>query len=106
MHGKRNVFSRLFHAKKDKDAIIIWRQDLNRILHIFNVRLVGLVWQSLRIASQTELLINNHAMLSNIHRLALEGQGGVGGQHHSVSVSFSLPKVECSPFLRLKPGQW
>lgn len=39
--GKRNVVSRLLYAKNGKDAITIWRQDLNRILHIFNVRLIG-----------------------------------------------------------------
>ena len=38
--GKRNVVSRLFHAKNDKDTIAAWRLDLNRILHIFNVRSV------------------------------------------------------------------
>lgn len=39
--GKQNVVSRLLYAKNGKDAITIWRQDLNRILHIFNVRLIG-----------------------------------------------------------------
>jgi hypothetical protein len=39
--GKRNHVSRLFHAKNDKEAIAAWRQDLNKILHIFNVRSVG-----------------------------------------------------------------
>ena len=46
--GNRNAVSRLY-AKNDKDAIVAWRQDLNRILHIFNVRSVGLVWRSLRV---------------------------------------------------------
>ena len=36
--GKRNVISRHFHAKNDKEAIATWRSDLNRILHVFNVR--------------------------------------------------------------------
>jgi hypothetical protein len=39
--GKRNTVSRLFGSKNDKDAIASWRQDLNRILHIFNVRPVS-----------------------------------------------------------------
>jgi hypothetical protein len=38
--GGRNLFSRLVHAKDDKDTIVSWRLDLNRILHIFNVRSV------------------------------------------------------------------
>ena len=33
--GKRNVFSRHFHAKSDKDKIAGWRSDLDRILHGF-----------------------------------------------------------------------
>jgi hypothetical protein len=36
--GKRNAFSRCFYEKMDKCAIVAWRQDLNRILQIFNVR--------------------------------------------------------------------
>ena len=38
--GKRNPVSRFLGSKNDKDAIAAWRQDLNRILHIFNVRSV------------------------------------------------------------------
>ena len=36
--GKRKGVSRMFHAKNDKETIATWRSDLNRILHIFNVR--------------------------------------------------------------------
>ena len=39
--GKRHAISRAFHAKTDKDAITAWQQDLNRILHIFNVCSIG-----------------------------------------------------------------
>ena len=35
--GKRNVASRLFHVKDDKETIAAWRSDLTRILHVFNV---------------------------------------------------------------------
>ena len=38
--GKRNAISRLLHAKDDKDTIATRRLDLNRILHVFNVRSV------------------------------------------------------------------
>ena len=38
--SRRNAVSRLFHAKSDKETIAAWRSDLNRILHIFNVRRV------------------------------------------------------------------
>jgi len=36
--AKRNAVTRLFHAKNDKETIATWRLDLNRILHVFNVR--------------------------------------------------------------------
>jgi hypothetical protein len=36
--GKRNLLSRLAHAKNDKETLASWRSDLNRILHVFNVR--------------------------------------------------------------------
>ena len=35
---RRNLLSRLTHAKNDKEAIVAWRSDLNRVLHVFNVR--------------------------------------------------------------------
>ena len=46
--GNRNAISRVFHSKADKDAIAAWRQDLIRILQIFNVRSGGLIWRLLR----------------------------------------------------------
>ena len=36
--GNRNAISRIFHSKNDQAEIAAWRLDLNRILHIFNVR--------------------------------------------------------------------
>ena len=38
--NKRNTISRRFHAKDDKEAIAAWRSDLDRVLHVFNVRTV------------------------------------------------------------------
>jgi len=63
--GKRNTISRLFHAN-DKEAIATWRLDLNRVLHVFNVRFVTSVWPSLTCRFQTELGINAHATTSDI----------------------------------------
>ena len=41
----RNAASRIFHAKSDKGTIAAWRSDLDRILHVFNVRSTGYaVW--------------------------------------------------------------
>jgi hypothetical protein len=35
--GKRNVVSRLLHAKNDKEVIATWKSDLSKILLVFNV---------------------------------------------------------------------
>ena len=36
--GKRNPISRRYHAKDEKKAIATCRLDLDRVLHVFNVR--------------------------------------------------------------------
>ena len=36
----RHRVSRLFHTRNDKETIAGWKSDLNRILVVFNVRLV------------------------------------------------------------------
>ena len=89
--GERSAVSQVLHSKNDKDAIAAWRQDLNRILQIFNVRSVNPVWQSLRNRLQTELLMNNHMMLMDIYRNALPIQAGSDGQTPSVSMGFYPP---------------
>ena len=38
--GKRNAISRRYHAKDDGEAIATLRVELNRIIHVFNVRSV------------------------------------------------------------------
>ena len=45
-----NPVSRLFHAKNDKEMITSWKLDLNRIIHVFNVRSVGSAPFSLNIS--------------------------------------------------------
>jgi hypothetical protein len=40
--GKRNGLHRFIVAKGDKDKIVAWKQDLVRVLHVFNVRSIGL----------------------------------------------------------------
>ena len=42
-HGKRSSVSRFFRSKGDRDKIAVWRNDLIRILHVFNVRQAGYV---------------------------------------------------------------
>lgn len=39
--GNRNGLLRFILAKDDKDKIAAWKQDLVRILQVFNVRSVG-----------------------------------------------------------------
>jgi len=36
----RNLLSRLGNAKNDKETVVTWKLDLNRILIVFNVRSV------------------------------------------------------------------
>jgi hypothetical protein len=93
--GQRNLFSRLAHAKDDKENLASWRLDLNKILHVFNVCSAGSVWKSLTtLLFQTELAINTnmvvsdtHAMVSDLHCNALTVQGGTDNQHCSVRIA-------------------
>ena len=52
--------------------------DLNRILHVFNVRSVRFTLLSLTVSFQTELAINTHVTVSDVHR-------DVSGISHDVS---------------------
>ena len=51
----RNVFSRLFHAKNDQEAIASWKLGLNRILHVFTVRSATHVYHHLLSTSRSNL---------------------------------------------------
>ncbi|KAF9780512.1 hypothetical protein BJ322DRAFT_1164340 [Thelephora terrestris] len=66
--GKRNS---TFQAKNDKKMIADWGRDLDRILLIFH----------------TELSINNHMILLDIHRDVQACQGGTDRQHQSAQPS-------------------
>jgi len=117
----RNVVSRLLHAKNDKETIAAWKLDLNRMLHVFNVRLTVSVWLSLTVHSQTELVVNTHVtvsdirhgventhtLVSDIHRNILRAQEGTGGRNQLVGDTCALFIVgkKCSPLPRLKLGQ-
>ena len=52
---KRNVISRHYHAKDDKEAITAWRLDLNWIHCVFNVCFVTFARRLLTSRFQTEL---------------------------------------------------
>jgi len=83
----RNAASRLFHAKSDKETIAAWRVELNRILHVFNVRSIALTWSSLTVHFQTELVVNIHVVVSDIRHDVSKIREENGGQVRSVSAS-------------------
>ena len=62
-----------------------WKSDLNRILHIFNVRSVTPAWLSLIVPSQTELAVNTHVTVSDIRHDVSKIREEIGGQVRSVS---------------------
>ena len=97
--------SRVFHAKNDKELIVAWKLDINKILHVFNVCLVAFTWASLILPLQTELALNTHTLVSDIHRNVLTNQQGSDSQHRQVSATFYPSAIECSPYPRLESGQ-
>ena len=94
--GKRNAVSRGFHSKNDKDEIAAWRQELNRILHIFNVRSSNSDRPSrVTISPQTELAIDTNVMVADIHRTVVAGQEGTVSHYQPVSVAFYSSMTRC-----------
>ena len=90
--GERNAASKVFHSNNDKDKIAGWKQELARILQVFDVRPVSSAWHSLTTFFQTELAINTHMFVADtyglvvdIHRSMVAGREGPIGQHQSVS---------------------
>ena len=106
--SKRNAVSRLVHAKNDKEAIAGWKSDLNRILHVFNVRSATFVRQLLTLSSQTELaintnvvvsdirhdVVNTHTIVSDIHRTIVGSQDGTDEKNRSVGVTYIVLVAE------------
>jgi hypothetical protein len=95
--GKRNGISRHIHARNDKERIAAWKLDLNKILHVFNVRSVVSLWLLLTVHPQTELAINTHLtvssthiLVSDIHRTIVQVQEGSGGKNVAVSDQCTL----------------
>ena len=44
--------------------------------------------------SQTELAINTHSMVTDIHRAIVQGQEESGGRHSPVGSSYTSPTAE------------
>jgi methyl-accepting chemotaxis protein len=91
--NERNAVSRLFRAKSDKDAIAAWRLDLNRILHVFNVRFITLSPPVLIICFQTELAINTHVAVADVRHDVANTHNMVSDVHHSVASTHDTVSV-------------
>ena len=74
----RNAASRLFHAKNDKETIAAWRSELNRVLQVFTVRSMFPIRSPLNVLLQTELVVNTHTMVLDLHRDRNAGTGQEG----------------------------
>ena len=106
----RNPLSRIFYANKDRATIAAWRSDLDRILHIFEVRsIVDYLVTPLMVHPQTELALhtnvavadiredvaNTRELVSDMHRTMLKGQEGPDIRNQMVgdyNVLFSIQK--------------
>ena len=97
--GKRNAISQRYHSKDDKEAIIVWRSDLDGILRVFNVCSITPARRSLTFRFQTELGIyahattsdtrtntaNKHTIVSDVHRDSSNADVTVPNIHPGVS---------------------
>jgi hypothetical protein len=88
--NERNAVSRLFHAKSDKDAIAAWRRNLNRILHVFNVRFTTLSPQLLIICFQTELAINTNVAVADVCHDVMNTNNIVSDVRHNVANTHNM----------------
>ena len=98
----RNPISRFFHAKRDKDTIAAWRADLDRILHVFEVRSTVYSLPTLLIVHlQTELALHTHlavssthGLVSDIHRAVVKAQEGANIRDQAVGGHCALFPVK------------
>ena len=63
--GRSTVFQ-IFQAK-NKDIIVVWRLDLNRILHVLNIRSAVFTLLPPTVSLQTELTMNIHVIDFDTH---------------------------------------
>ncbi|KAF9792146.1 hypothetical protein BJ322DRAFT_16655 [Thelephora terrestris] len=98
--SKRNLASRLFHAKNDKDKIAGWVSDLNKILQIFRTELAidtnVTASGTHKIVSDTQNVVSkSHNLLSDIHQTMVKQQEVSDGQDPPAHTSVrgeSLPR--------------
>ena len=91
--SKRNAVSRLLYSKNDKDVIAAWKQDLTRILHVFNVCSVVPVRLSLIVCMQTELAMNTHGIVSDVHHGVVDTHNMVAEMYRSMLQNQSVSDV-------------
>ena len=92
--GERNRFSRALQAKSDKDTIAAWKSDLNRILHVFTVRLITCVRSSLIVRFQAQVAVNTNVIVSEIRSAVVNGREEVNNINSSVSTVCTLSIAE------------
>jgi hypothetical protein len=91
--GKRNVISRPFHTKNDKQAIAVWRAELDVILHIFDVRPLSLAGLLLTFRFQTELATSTGVNVPDTQQDTSITHDGVPGLQEVSSASATISEV-------------
>ena len=67
--GGRGRFSRFLHSRDDKDVIVAWKSDLNRLLHVFNVCSARVCLVATDFSHpKTELILNTHTIVTDIRQ--------------------------------------
>lgn len=83
--GNRNPISRLLHSRNDKEPIAAWKSDLDKILRVFNVCSVRYYLNVVNCPPQTELTLNTHTLVADLHRNVLKIREGADSQSLAVS---------------------
>jgi hypothetical protein len=85
--GKRNSVVRFILAKGDKEKIAAWKQDLVRVLHIFNVCSIGFfgAFASSAVPIQTELAIDTNIVVTDTHVVVSDTRTVVADTHTMVA---------------------
>ena len=82
---KRSFLSHIFNLKSDKDRVAAWRSDLDRILHIFEVRsTVCFLPTLLTVPLQTELALHTNVAVSGIHEDVANARELISDVHRAV----------------------
>ena len=83
---KRSFLSRIFNVRSDKDRVAAWRSDLDRILHIFEVRsTVCFLPTLLTVRLQTELALHTNVAVSGIHENVVDIREDVANARELIS---------------------